>query len=428
MKKVAFKTLGCRLNLYETDAIASEFAREGYEIVDFGPDADIYVINTCTVTNQSDKKSRQVINRSFKLNENALKVVTGCMATNYKKQLAENERIDYVVDNEHKTSVFSVVDAHFKGEAVNPDRFDKNVFNYAPADETFHTRSFIKIQDGCNHFCTYCIVPKVRGRAISRPATDIFENIRQVVDFGYKEVVLTGVNLGTYQYEDYDFEKLVEAILEIPGDFRVRISSIEPDGYSASFFRLFQNPKLTPHMHICLQSGSEEILKKMRRMYTAEEFLQLMGKIRSDYPDFNLTTDIIVGFPGETEAHFNETVEMVKKIGFGHIHTFKYSVRQGTRAEKMPDQVDEKTKTGRSEVIRQLADKSKFEYRKSFIGKQQRVLVEKINKKGFATGYGEHYIPVVIETKGLNRNEFYDVTVTGIEAGGEPVLKAKLMG
>lgn len=428
MKKVAFKTLGCRLNLYETDAIAAEFARKGYKVVDFGPDADIYVINTCTVTNQSDRKSRRVLNQSYRLNKDALTIVTGCMATNYKEQLAEDEKIDYVVDNEHKTSVLSVVEAHFKGEMVNPDEFEKDVFNYKPADETFHTRSFIKIQDGCNHFCTYCIVPMVRGRAISRPAEDIFENIRKVVGYGFKEIVLTGVNLGTYKYENYDFEKLAEAILDIPGDFRVRISSIEPDGYSASFFRLFQNPKLTPHMHICLQSGSEEILKKMRRMYTAKEFLQLMEKIRADYPDFNLTTDIIVGFPGETETHFRETVEMVKKIGFGHIHTFKYSVRKGTRAEKMPDQVDEKTKTERSEIIRQLAEKAKLDYRKSFIGKRQRVLVERFNRKGFATGYGEHYIPIIIESKGLKKNEFYDVEITGIQAGEDPVLTAKLTG
>ncbi len=425
MKKVAFKTLGCRLNLYETDAIAAEFARKGYEVVDFGPDADVYVINTCTVTNQSDRKSRRVINQSYKLNKEALTIVTGCMATNYKEQLSENERVDYVIDNEHKTSVLSVVEAHFKGEIVDPDRFEKNVFNYAPADETFHTRSFIKIQDGCNHFCTYCIVPKVRGRAISRPAEDIFKNIRKVIGYGFKEIVLTGVNLGTYKYENYDFEKLVEAILEIPGDFRVRISSIEPDGYSASFFRLFKNPKLAPHMHICLQSGSEEILRKMRRMYTANKFLQLMEKIRADYPDFNLTTDIIVGFPGETEIHFSETVEMVKEIGFGHIHTFKYSVRKGTRAEKMPDQVDEKTKSERSEIIRQLAEKSKYDYRKSFIGKRQRVLVEKINRRGFATGYGEHYIPVLIERKGLKKNTFYDVEITGIKEGEDLLLTAE---
>ncbi len=339
MKKVAFKTLGCRLNLYETDAIAAEFSKQNYQVVDFNSDADVFVINTCTVTNQSDQKSRRVINQTHKLNRDALTIVTGCMATNYKEKLNANEKVDYVVDNEHKTSVLSVVDAHFNGETVNPDQFEKDVFNYAPAEETFHTRSFIKIQDGCDNFCTFCIVPKVRGRAISRPAKDIFENIKQVVAFGYKEIVLTGVNLGRYKFEKYDFEKLVEAILEIPGDFRVRISSIEPDGYSESFFRLFQNPKLTPHMHICLQSGSEDILLKMRRMYTAKEFEEIATKLKTDYPQFNLTTDIIVGFPGESEEDFNKTAELAKKIGFGHIHTFKYSVRKGTRAERMPEQI-----------------------------------------------------------------------------------------
>ncbi len=313
MKKVAFKTLGCRLNLSETDAIAAEFARNNYNVVDFNSEADIFVINTCTVTNQSDQKSRRVINQTHKLNKDALTIVTGCMATHYKEKLTENDKVDYVVDNEHKTSVLSVVDAHFKGETVDPDQFEKDVFNYAPADETFHTRSFIKIQDGCDNFCTFCIVPKVRGRAISRPAEDIFENIKQVVAFGYKEIVLTGVNLGRYKFEEYDFEKLVEAILYIPGDFRVRISSIEPDGYSESFFRLFKNPKLTPHMHICLQSGSEDILLKMRRMHGAKEFEQIAIKLKTDYPQFNLTTDVIVGFPGETVDDFNKTTELVKK-------------------------------------------------------------------------------------------------------------------
>lgn len=427
MKKVAFKTLGCRLNLYETDAIAAEFSKGNYKVVDFNANADVYVINTCTVTNQSDQKSRRVINQTHKLNKDALTIVTGCMATNYKEKLNADEKVDYVVDNEHKTSVLSVVDAHFNGETVNPDQFEKDVFNYAPAQETFHTRSFIKIQDGCDNFCTFCIVPKVRGRAVSRPANDIFENIRKVVEFGYKEIVLTGVNLGRYQYEKYDFEKLVEAILEIPGDFRVRISSIEPDGYSESFFRLFQNPKLAPHMHICLQSGSENILLKMRRMYTANEFEDIATKLKTDYPQFNLTTDIIVGFPGEIEEDFIKTVTLAKKIEFGHIHTFKYSVRKGTRAERMQDHISEKIKKERSEIIRKLANKSKYNYRKSFIGKTQRVLVEKINKQGFATGYGEHYIPVVIEEEGLIRNEFYDVKIIGIEAGEEPFLKAKLL-
>jgi threonylcarbamoyladenosine tRNA methylthiotransferase MtaB len=423
MKKVAFKTLGCRLNLYETDALASQFAKGEYEIVDFNEDADIYVINTCTVTNQSDQKSRQVINQTEKLNPDALTIVTGCMATNYKKQLSDNRHIDYVIDNDHKTSLPSILDAHYKGEMVDPDSFSKDVFNYAAADETFHTRSFIKIQDGCDNFCTFCIVPKVRGRAVSRPPGEIFDNIRQVVDFGYKEIVLTGVNIGRYSWEGYNFEQLVEEILDIPGDFRVRISSIEPDGYSESFFRLFKNPKLTPHMHICLQSGSEDVLLRMRRMYSAKEFLEIATRLREDYPGFNLTTDIIAGFPGETDNDFQQTIGMMEKIRFGHVHTFKYSIRKGTRAERMEDQIPEKVKTERSQVVRDKAEESRLLYRRSFIGKQQKVLVETIDRQGYARGYGEHYIPVRIMQKGLERNTFYQVEIKEIAEADEPILE-----
>ena len=426
MKKIAFKTLGCRLNQFETDALVSEFSKKDFSIVDFGEQADVYVVNTCTVTNQSDHKSKQVMNQMNRLHPSSLKIVTGCMATNYKEELEQSEKVDFVVDNDHKASILSLVDSYFQGEIVGPDNFEKDVFAYDAADTTFHTRSFIKIQDGCDNFCTYCIIPQVRGRAISRSAADIYENIRQVVEFGYKEVVLTGVNIGRYEDGDTDFEKLVENILEIPGDFRVRISSIEPDGYSESFFRLFENPKLAPHMHICLQSGSEDILLKMRRMYTAKLFEDMAAKIRASYPGFNLTTDIIVGFPGETEEDFQESLEVSKKIGFGHIHTFKYSKRRRTRAERMPEQVPEKEKTRRSELVRKLSDDMKMDYRKSFIGKKQRVLVEQFDDNGFATGYGEHYVPILIKKKGLEKNTFYDVLLTGIEMKDEPLLVGEI--
>lgn len=424
-KTVAFKTLGCRLNLYETDALASEFAKKNYQIVDFNEKADLYVINTCTVTNQSDQKSRREINVAHRTNNEGITIVTGCMATNYKDQLENNEAVDYVVDNEHKTSVLSVAEAHFNGELVDINNFEANLFNYAPADETFHTRSLIKIQDGCDNFCTFCIIPKVRGRATSRPPEEVFENIRQVVAFGYKEVVLTGVNLGRYTYGEYDFEKLVEQILEIPGDFRVRISSIEPDGYTDSFFRLFSHPKLTPHLHVCLQSGSEEILLKMRRMYTASFFKKMAHQLKTQHPGFNLTTDVIVGFPGETEDHFNETIHTIKEIGFGHIHTFKYSVRKGTRAERMSDQIPGKVKTERSEQVRKLAEEMKMAYRSTFVGKTQRVLVEKILPDGTASGFGEHYLPVIIQQPDLQTNTFYDVAIKSIIQLEEPTLAGK---
>ncbi len=424
-KKIAFKTLGCRLNLFETDALVSEFAKKDYEVVDFGHEADVYVVNTCTVTNQSDHKSKQVMNQMNRLHPGALKIVTGCMATNYKEELERSGKVDFVVDNDHKASITSLVDAWVQGEVVTPDRFGKDLFGYDPAETTLHTRSLIKIQDGCNNFCTFCIIPKVRGRATSRPAKDIYENIRQVVAFGYKEVVLTGVNIGRYKDGDTDFERLVERILDIPGDFRLRISSMEPDGFTDSFFRLFAHPKLTPHLHLCLQSGSEEVLLRMRRMYTARLFEEMAGELRRRYPGFNLTTDIIVGFPGETEADFQQSVAMAKRLQFGHIHTFKYSVRHGTRAERMPEQIPEKEKTRRSEIIRRLSDEMKTEYRRSFVGKEQTVLVEQFDAQGFATGYGEHYVPVVIKQKGLKHNHFYTVTLDGVEMRDEPVLTGR---
>jgi len=426
-KKIAFKTLGCRLNLFETDSLMSAFAEKGYEVTDdIHAKADVYIINTCTVTNQSDQKSKRVMNRTGRLHQNALKIVTGCMATNYKDSLINNEKVDYVVDNDHKTSIVDLVEAHFNGEIISPDEFEKDVFGYEPAKTTAHTRALIKIQDGCNRFCTYCIIPKVRGRAISRPQKEVMENIKKVIDYGFKEIVLTGVNLGTYQDDGTDFEQLIRNILDIPGNFRVRISSIEPDGFTEDFFQLFRHPKLTPHLHLCLQSGSESILKKMRRMYSGALFEKMCTLLRQEIEDFNITTDIIVGFPGETEKDFEDTLTLASKIGFGHIHTFKYSIRKGTRAEKMPDQIHGKTKTLRSEKVRQLSEKMRLEYRSGFIGKNQVVLVEKIDKDGFAHGYGEHYIPVKIKITGLQTNQFYKTTIAGVETDNEePVLIAQ---
>lgn len=419
MKKVAFKTLGCRLNLYETDALASQFYEGEYEIVDFNEKADIYIINTCTVTNQSDQKSRQIINQTRKRNQEALVLVTGCMANNNKQVLLDSKTIDYVVDNERKSSIFSIIESHFRGEQTDPEGFDKDLFSYSPAFKTFHTRSLIKIQDGCNNFCSYCIIPMVRGRATSRPSEDIFNNVREVINHGFKEVVLTGVNIGKYEDGDLNFERLVEKILNIDGDFRLRISSIEPDEFSEHFLDLFQNPKLAPHLHICLQSGSENTLKRMHRMYTAKEFRNVCERFRTAIPEFNLTTDIIVGFPGETEEDFEESVMMAKDLNFSHIHTFKYSIRSGTRAEKMPNQIPEKIKNQRSAVIRAISEENKLRYLQMMQGKTQRMLIERFLSDGTACGYGEHYIPLRVKNEKLERNTFVDVKVNGIYRGNE---------
>jgi threonylcarbamoyladenosine tRNA methylthiotransferase MtaB len=425
-RKIAFKTLGCRLNQFETDSLASEFHHAGYRLVDFEDKADVYVINTCTVTNQSDKKSRNLISQASHKPGDALVVVTGCMVNSQKEALENRDASTYFVENNRKSSIFPMVQAHYEGELLHPDSLDPDVFGFKPADTTFHTRSLVKIQDGCDNFCTFCIVPFVRGRAISRDFNEIREHVLKVLDFGYREIVLTGVNIGRYEHKGTNFESLVEKILHIPGDFRVRISSIEPDGYGDPFIELFQHPKLMPHLHLCLQSGSDAVLLRMRRMYTLSEFRSIADKIRQRHPDFNLTTDIIVGFPGETDADFQSTCNVVKDIGFSHIHTFKYSRRKGTRADRMPDQVPERVKSERSEIVRRIAEENKRRYRSSLIGTTEQVLVEKTGK-GMARGYGEHYVPVGFPLGQAEKNMIYPVSIKEISNGEAPDLLGELL-
>ncbi len=426
MKTIAFKTLGCRLNQYETDALASTFQNNDYKLVDFDTEADIYVINSCTVTHQSDHKSRNFISQASRRNKDSVLVVTGCMANNAKEELENRDEINYVLENDNKSALFSLVEAHFKGELKHPSQLDKDLFAYGATEKGFHTRSMIKIQDGCDNFCTFCIIPSVRGRAKSRSFEAILDNIRSVIASGAKEVVITGVNIGRYEYEDYKFDDLIEAILNLDGDFRLRISSLEPDGFGDKFLGLLSHPKMTPHLHLCLQSGSDEVLLRMRRMYTIKTFKNTVEKVRAIRPDFNFTTDIIIGFPDESETDFNNSCDMIKDMQFGHVHTFKYSIRKGTRAERMENQIPEKLKTKRSAVLRDIAEESKLKYRSQFVGKTQRVLVETINGNT-AKGYGEHYIPVQFEAENLKTNTFYDVTIKEVVTDKDIILLGKLV-
>lgn len=420
MKKIAFKTLGCRLNQFETDSLASQFG-EGYKVVKFNEEADVYVINTCTVTNQSDHKSRNIISQATRKTDDAIVIVTGCMANNYKDELKKRDGVTYVVTNEQKSSVYSIIDSHLNGEIVLPDSFEKDLFSFPVSDKRYHVKGLVKIQDGCDNFCTYCIIPFVRGRAASRPDNEIIDNVKKLVNFGYKEIVLTGVNIGRYQYGNTNFEDLVEQILNLSGDFRVRISSIEPEGFGEKLFSMLSHPKLAPHLHMCLQSGSEKILKQMHRMYTADEFYEMAKSIKKHRPDINLTTDIIIGFPNETEEDFNDSIDMITKIGFSHVHTFKFSERDGTKAVKLTGKISDKIKNERSEIIRKLSEKQKREYRASMIGKTYEVLVEKTGNE-YATGYNEYFVPVKIMGNSLIRNEIYYVKITEIENGEDPFL------
>lgn len=407
--KVAFKTLGCRLNQFETDALAVQFQNNGYEVSESEEGADAIVVNTCTVTNQSNQKSRNVISRAGNFNPDAKLFITGCMAVSHKEQLMKKFPMASVIDNKQKSAIFHSVDSLLKTGMASLTDHDHDLFSYQSFTEMFHTRSLIKIQDGCDNFCTFCIIPFVRGRGTSRPVEQVLNNVRDVVSKGAKEIVITGVNISRYDDNGVKFSMLLEKILNIEGDFRVRISSIEPDRFDDHFFGLVGHPRLAPHLHLCLQSGSDKTLLQMRRMYSMRDFYGIVDKVRKVDARFNFTTDAIVGFPGETDEDFQATMETARYVGFGHMHIFKYSIRQGTRAERMPNQIPDKLKTERSQQLHQLAAELTHQYRLPFDNTVQRILVEKV-EDGIASGYNDYYVPMQFESDNKKRNRFETVT------------------
>lgn len=409
-KTVSFQTLGCKLNQYETDALASRFQNAGYRVAGDGERPDCYIINTCTVTNRGDRKSRNAINRALRA-RSPLVVVTGCFAESHKDELERDERV-VTVPNERKQAIDQLVDAHFAGEILHPHELPRGVFDFGVPDPIFHTRSMIKIQDGCDNFCSFCIIPYVRGRARSRPLDEIRDEMRRSIDSGYREVVLTGVNISRYDDNGTPFSQLVESLLEIDGDFRIRLSSLEPDRLDERFFDLFAHPRMAPHLHLCLQSGSERILLQMRRQYTSAQYRTIAERLLDRFPGFNLTTDCIVGFPGETDAEFEETCAMVRDLGFSHVHTFPYSVRSGTRAARMSGQVPNRVKSERSATLREISRTNRRAFRSRALGTVDRMLIERI-ENGMATGYTGHYIPVAVpaDASDIARNRFLDVTL-----------------
>ena len=428
-RSVAFATLGCKLNQFETDSIATRLREDGYRIVDFSEPADVYVINSCTVTNRADRKSRNLLYRAERQSttDSSIVVLTGCFVDSHRDELESDGRT-YIVPNEQKQSIPELVDGHFRGEVIHPAG---SVFDFPVPDRVFHTRSTIKIQDGCDNFCTFCIIPFVRGRAQSRPALDVTNSVREAVEGGAKELVLTGVNMSRYRDGEIDFATLVSRCLEVSGDSRLRISSLEPDQLSDRFIELFAHPRMVPHLHLCLQSGSERVLLAMRRQYTAELYSRLARALRDRDPLFNLTTDIIVGFPGETEADFEASLRAVDEIGFGHVHTFPYSVRAGPRAERLADQIPSRVKKDRAARIREAGERSKRAYRERLVGRTERVLVERVEHAGdriVLRGLGEHYVPVRVEVArdashdAEYENRFLDVRLVSLEDGDDPAL------
>jgi threonylcarbamoyladenosine tRNA methylthiotransferase MtaB len=423
---VAFETLGCKLNQFETDGIAAEFLRLGWTIVDPGGAADAYVVNTCTVTAHADKKSRRTV--SAHTPGPGVVVVTGCFAESARETLEDEPGVTFVVPNARKNQIAALVDSHRRGEVSAPATPGPDPFGFAVDGKVFHTRAGLKIQDGCDNFCSFCIIPSVRGRAVSRPRDAVLAAARSALQNGRKELVLTGINLGRWSDGTLGFTGLVRDLLAIDGDWRLRITSLEP-ALDEAFADLLGHPKLCPHLHLCLQSASPRVLLAMRREYNLEQYTALVDRLRARQPGLNLTTDLLVGFPGETDADFERSLEAVETYEFGFVHVFPYSRRQDTRADRMPGQVPEAVKAERSRRLQARADEARRQRMGALVGIERRVLVETPDQGrlagGWLRGLTEDYFPVRFCGQ-TAWNTFERVRLsTVVREGGEWVFEAQ---
>lgn len=405
--KVAFATLGCRVNVYESEAMAEKFIREGYEVVDFSEVADVYVINTCTVTNMGDKKSRQTIGKARRLNEEGIIAVVGCYSQMAPKEVSAIDGVDVVLGTRNKGDVVYYVNkardekkvqVHVEGVLKNNRFEDLNIEDYQDK-----TRAFLKIQDGCNRFCTYCAIPYARGSVCSKDPRRVIEEIKKLSEHGFKEIILSGIHTASYGLDlegSITLVDLLEDIENIDGIERVRIGSIEPAFFTKEVIEKIKHmKKLCPQFHLSLQSGCNSILKRMNRRYNAEEYENIVNILRDNIKDVSITTDVIVGFPGETEEEFDETYKFLEKIKLTKTHIFKYSPRKGTKAADMPNQLDGKIKDERSKVLIKLSEKNEKDFIKKYIGRTMRVLLEQkvSDKDGSLEGYTRNYIKVKVE-------------------------------
>lgn len=418
---------GCKVNQYETNAMAQKFVENGYKVVHVEEQSDICVINTCTVTNMADKKSRQMIRHIKQLNKDAIIVATGCYAQVNRKELEELDEIDIVVSNNEKQDIVSIVESKLHFNSAKPIEEEMEFSEFGTVTYTEKTRAVIKVQDGCNNFCSYCIIPYAKGRVRSRKLENVITEIKKIVEKGIKEVVITGIHVASYG-KDFDNDirliNLLEEINQIEGLKRIRLGSLEPKIITEDFVkRLKKLDKICNHFHLSLQSGCNETLKRMNRKYTIEEFQKVTELLRENFEEVALTTDIIVGFPGETEEEFEMTYKFLEKIKFSKMHVFKYSIRQGTVAAKMPNQIDGTIKEKRSQKLIELSNKNEIEFMKNCIGKTIEVLFEEEKEDGYIEGHTTNY--VVIETKGKDlENTIKKVRVEKLEGN---LLKGKIM-
>lgn len=429
MKKAALHNLGCKVNAYETEAMQELLEKNGYEIVPFHDLADVYVINTCSVTNMADRKSRQMIHRARKQNPDAVIVAAGCYVQAQADMGELDENIDIVIGNNKKKDLIRLLEEYFKEDI--PEQMQEvidinHTFEYESlhlSRTAEHTRAYLKVQDGCNQFCTYCIIPYARGRVRSRKKEDVVEEVRTLAKHGYQEVVLTGIHLSSYglEWKDENGKQteglldLIRAVHGVEGIKRIRLGSLEPRIVTEEFAKeLACLPKICPHFHLSLQSGCDATLKRMNRRYTSSEYAEKCELLRKYFPNPALTTDVIVGFPGETEEEFKESYDFVDSIDFYETHIFKYSRREGTKAAVMPDQVDEQIKAKRSAQLIELGEKKRAAYEQSFQGKEVEVLVEEdleLNGKEVQIGHTKEYMKIALETNENLKNSIVKVQI-----------------
>ena len=424
--RVCFYTLGCKVNLNETGALEQMFRANGFTIAQENEPADVFVVNSCTVTNFGDQKSRKWLRRKKRENPGAVTVLTGCYPQAFPEEAAQFTEADLVCGNGDRKAILDnvqkLLDGHERIVAIAPHQRGEQ-FEELPVErfET-HTRAFIKVQDGCNQFCSYCIIPYTRGRVRSRRPEDVEEEVKILAEEGYKEIVLTGIHLTSYgidfKDEGIDFLTLIKRLHEIDGIERIRFGSLEPRVITEEFAsELSRLPKICPHFHLSLQSGCDDTLKRMNRHYTCEEYADRCEILRKHFRNPAITTDVIVGFPAETDADFETTRRFLEKVHFYEMHVFPYSRRAGTRADRMPDQVPEPVKKERSAVLLKLEKKMSGEYRSSFAGTEQEILLEEpvtINDEIYMTGYTKEYVKAAIRLDGRDPKALKNTFVSGI--------------
>ena len=433
MRKAAFHNLGCKVNSYETEAMQQLLEDAGYEIVPFREGADVYIINTCSVTNVADRKSRQMLHRAKKMNPSAAVVAVGCYVQAAGAELKKDEAVDLIVGNNQKIDLVQILDDYFTDHENSGEILD---IGHSQEYEELHirriadhTRAFIKVQDGCNQFCSYCIIPYTRGRVRSRRPEDIEHEVRGIAEAGYKEIVLTGIHLSSYGVDFKDEQQenlltLIKRLDQIPGIERLRLGSLEPRIVTREFAKeLARLRTICPHFHLSLQSGCDATLKRMNRRYNAAEYQACCEILREEFDNPAITTDVIVGFPGETEEEFAETERFLKAIHFYEMHIFKYSRRAGTRAADMPDQVPEGTKSVRSDILLALEKQQSLEYRGRFLGTEEEILLEEpieIDGTKYMMGHTRQYVKGAVPYEEGLKNK----TVKGIftKALNEEVL------